>query len=131
MLSGAVAMTKGAEIPLRVTRDHNLAEEWELVLVAQGLSPSVRRTRDGVVLSVPEEEVERALTDLSAYERENPPKLKEGDEPVGSPNLLAGIAVAGMLLVFFFATVIWNPTVPWFERGSADANRILDRKSVV
>jgi len=125
MLSGAVAMTKGAEIPLRVTRDHNLAEEWELVLVAQGLSPSVRRTRDGVVLSVPEEEVERALVGLSAYERENPPKLKEGDEPVGSPNLLAGIAVAGMLPVFFFATVIWNPTVPWFERGSADANRIL------
>ena len=89
MLSGAVAMTKGAEIPLRVTRDHNLAEEWELVLFAQGLSPSVRRTRDGVILSVPEEEVERALAGLSAYERENPPKLKEGDEPVGSPDLLA------------------------------------------
>ena len=50
-------MTKGSEVALRVTRDHSLAEEWELVLLAQGLSPSVRRTRDGVVLSVPEEEV--------------------------------------------------------------------------
>ncbi|MBI4488711.1 MAG: hypothetical protein HY694_06465 [Deltaproteobacteria bacterium] len=78
-------MTKGSEIPLRVTHDHNLAEEWELVLVAQGLSPSVRRTRDGVVLSVPEEEVERTRAGLSAYESENPPKLQEGDEPVGSP----------------------------------------------
>ena len=125
MLSGAVTMTKGSEVPLRVTRDHNLAEEWELVLVAQGLSPSVRRTQDGVVLSVPEEEVERALVGLSAYESENPPKLKEEDEPVGSANLLAGIAVVGMLLVFFAATIIWNQTVPWFERGSADANRII------
>ena len=125
MLSGAVAMTKHSEVPLRVTRDHNLVEEWELVLLAQDLSPSVRRTEDGVVLSVPEEEVERALAGLSAYESENPPKLKEGDEPVGSPHLLGGIAVAGMLLVFFSATIIWNQTVPWFERGSADANRIL------
>ena len=118
-------MTKGSEVALRVTRDYNLAEEWELVLLAQGLSPSVRRTRDGVVLSVPEEEVKRALTGLSAYENENPPKQQEGDEPVGPANLLAGIVVAGMLLVFFSATVIWNQTVPWLERGSADANRIL------
>jgi len=118
-------MTKGSEVALRVTRDYNLAEEWELVLLAQGLSPSVRRTRDGVVLSVPEEEVKRALAGLSVYENENPPKQQEGDEPVGSANLLAGIVVAGMLLVFFSATVIWNQTVPWLERGSADANRIL------
>jgi len=118
-------MTKGSEVALRVTRDHSLAEEWELVLLAQGLSPSVRRTRDGVVLSVPEEEVKRALAGLSVYENENPPKQQEGDEPVGSANLLAGIVVAGMLLVFFSATVIWNQTVPWLERGSADANRIL------
>ncbi len=118
-------MTQGSEIPLRVTRDHNLAQEWELVLIAQGLSPSVRRTPDGIVLSVPEEEVERALAALSAYERENPPKLQDEDETVGSASLLAGIAVAGLLLVFYSVTVLWNPTVPWFERGSADADRIL------
>lgn len=95
------------------------------MLLAQGLSPSLRRTRDGVVLSVPEDEVERALAGLSAYESENPPKLQEGEEPVGFESLQGGIAVAGMLLGFFFATVIWNSTVPWIERGSADANRIL------
>jgi len=118
-------LSKGSEIVLRVTHDHKLADEWELVLLAQGLSPRVARSRDGVVLIVPEEEVERARAGLSAYESENPPKLQEGDEPVGSASLLVGIAVAGMLLVFFCITVIWNPTVPWFERGSADANRIL------
>ena len=125
MLSGAVAMTKGAEVPLRVTRDHNLAEEWELVLLAQGLSPRVRRTRDGIILTVPEEEAETALAGLSAYDRENPPKLQERDEPIGSATLVAGIAIAGMLLAFFAVTVLSNPSVPWFERGSANANRIL------
>ena len=118
-------MTKGSEIVLRATHDHKLAEEWELVLFAQGLSPTVRRSRDGVVLAVPEEEVERARGSLAAYESENPPKLQEGDEPVGPAGLLVGIAVAGMLLAFFCFTVIWNPAVPWFERGSADADRIL------
>jgi rhomboid protease GluP len=117
-------LTKGSEIPLRVTSDHNLAQEWELALLAQGLSPSLSRTRDGFVLSVPEEEVKRALDGLSAYERENPPKQRERDEPAEPPDLVAGALIAEILLLFFFITV-WQPTVEWFERGSADADRIL------
>ena len=100
-------------------------EEWELALVAQGLSPSLGRTRDGFVLSVPEEEVERALVGLSAYERENPHELRARDEPAEPPNLVAGASIAGILLLFFFITVVWQPTSHWFERGSADADRIL------
>jgi hypothetical protein len=46
----------------------------------------------------------RALVGLTAYERENPPKLRETDEPVAPPNLVAGAAVAGILLLFFFIT---------------------------
>jgi membrane associated rhomboid family serine protease len=118
-------LTKGSEIPLRVTTDHSLAEEWELALIAQGLSPSLSRTWDGFILSVPEEEVGRALVGLSAYERENPPKLRERDEPAEPPNLVASASVAGTLLLFFFITVAGYPTVQWFERGSADADRIL------
>jgi rhomboid protease GluP len=118
-------LTKGSEIPLRVTSDHNLAEEWELALVAQGFSPSLNRTQDGFVLSVPEEETERALAGLSAYERENPPKLRETDELAEPPNLVAGASIAGILLLFFFITAIGYPTVQWFELGSADADRIL------
>lgn len=121
----AITLTKGSEVPLRVTRDPNLAQDWELVLIAEGLSPSVCRTSDGIVLSVPQEEVEKAFACLSAYEKENSSKLQEGDGPVGSGGLPAGFAVAGVLLVFYSVTVLWNPTVPWFERGSADAHRIL------
>jgi rhomboid protease GluP len=124
-MSDATSLAKGSEIPLRFTSDHNLAEEWELALVAQGLSPNLSRTGDGFVLSVPEEEVERALAGLSVYERENPPKLPERDEPAQPPDLKTGTAIAGVLLLFFFITAIGYPTVPWYERGSADADQIV------
>jgi membrane associated rhomboid family serine protease len=42
-----------------------------------------------------------------------------------SGSLLAGVTVALMLLLFFFVTVRWLPAISWFERGSADAERIL------
>src|SRR5262245_29508250 len=119
------SLAKGSEIPLRVTSDHNLAEEWELALVAQGLSPNLSRTRDGFVLSVPEEEVEKALAGLLVYERENPPKLPERDEPAQPPDLATGAAIAEIFLLFFLITAIGYPTVRWYERGSADADRIV------
>jgi membrane associated rhomboid family serine protease len=117
-------MTSGSEILLRITNDDRLAQDWELVLLSQGLSPRVRRTRDGIVLAVTEKEAEVALASLAAYDRENPPKLAEKDEPAGSANLAAGATVAGMLVAFYTVTVS-NPSVPWLERGSAHAGRIL------
>jgi membrane associated rhomboid family serine protease len=119
-------MSNDSDISLRVTGDYKLAEEWELVLLAQGLSPGLRPSPNGVVLSVPEDEVERARAALLAYEIENPPKLAEKSEPLGSANSLAGSALVGILiLVFFSVTIISNPAMSWFERGSADAQQIL------
>ena len=66
-----VFMNQVSEILLRVTTDHNLVREWELVLLAQGLSPSVRPNAGGVVLSVPEAEADRARAALLAYDNEN------------------------------------------------------------
>ena len=118
-------MNQGSQILLRVTGDQHLAEEWELVLLAQGLSPSLRRTPDGVVLTVPEAEVDRALASLAAYERENHRKATEPVEPMESGSLRAGVAVAMILLIFFIITAQWLPALSWFARGSADAERIL------
>ena len=118
-------MNQASQILLRITVDPQLAEEWELVLLAQGLSPSLRRSPDGVVLSVPEAEVDRALASLKAYERENPQKLAARVKPMDSTSLVAGVAVGLMLLIFFPITVHWLPTLSWFARGSADAERIL------
>ncbi|HYA27221.1 MAG TPA: rhomboid family intramembrane serine protease [Acidobacteriota bacterium] len=118
-------MNPTSQFLLRVTGDPHLAEEWELVLLAQGLSPSLRRSPDGVVLSVPQEEVDRALASLSAYERENPGKPAARVESMDSANLVAGVAVGLMLLIFFPITVQWLPALSWFARGGADAERIL------
>jgi membrane associated rhomboid family serine protease len=113
-----------SEIPLRVTWDRKLAEEWELALVAQGLSPSLRWSREGFVLSVPATEQDRALAGLAAYEQENPRELPAEEGPAGPPDLAAGVSVAAILLIFFVITA-GRPELPWFERGSADTERIL------
>ncbi|MGB7950813.1 MAG: rhomboid family intramembrane serine protease [Candidatus Binatia bacterium] len=109
---------------MRVTRDQKLAEEWQLALLAQGLSPSLSWTSEGFVLTVPGTEVERALVGLSVYERENPRELDVAKEPAQPPDLVTGAAVAGMVLLFFVITE-WQAALPWFARGSADADRIL------
>ena len=118
-------MNQKSQTDLRITGDHRLADEWELVLLAQGLSPSVRQTSDGVVVSVPEAEVGRALVSLSAYDWENPQKPVERVEPMGSGSLVSGIAVGLTLGLFYSITVQWLPALSWFARGAADAERIL------
>ena len=119
-------MNQGSEILLRVTVDHNLVREWELVLFAQGLSPSVRPSGAGVVLCVPEAEADRARAALLAYDHENAVKFADQHEPARSASLLAGGMVSGIsILVMFYVTTVWLPTVSWFERGGADADRIL------
>jgi len=119
-------MNVDSESDLRVTADHGRAQEWELVLLSQGLSPRVRPCPDGFVLSVPQDQANRARAGLLAYESENSAKSEEESAPVSAPNLLAASAIAGIpILVFYSVTVVWMPNVPWFERGSADALRIL------
>jgi len=119
-------MNQRLEIVLRVTADLNLARDWELVLLAQGLSPSLRPADGGIVLSVPEAEADRARSALLANDNENALKLVERSEPAGSWSVLAGSVVSGIfILVMFCVTTVWLPTVSWFERGGADADRIL------
>jgi len=97
------------DIPLRVAEDLAVAEEWMLVLVAEGLSPAVRHTSHGFALVIPASEAEQAVTALAAYETENPPVLQVEDEPHGTGYLITGFTVAGVLLAFFFITGEPNP----------------------
>lgn len=114
-----------SETALRVTRDHKLADDWALVLVAQGLSPRIRISQEGVILSVPDDEVDRALAGLSAYEKENPsPEQEQENTSAESPNVIPGLLAAGALVVSHLITVLW-PHIAWFELGRADAARIL------
>lgn len=113
-------------ILLLVTGDLDLAEEWKLVLLSQGLSPQLEWSRDGLVLSVPAAEAEKARAGLAAYQRENAAKAESPAARGEMPGAVAAGAAAGLLIPFFFSiTVKWLPGLPWFERGSADAERIL------
>jgi membrane associated rhomboid family serine protease len=120
-------MMDRSEVVLRVTPDSKLAEEWALVLLTQGLSPSLRHDQRGVALSVPAEEAEMALAGLVAYEKENPFPVQKDQNPSDeflSP--MAGIVVAGVLILSHVVTTRWKESFDWVERGSAEASRILD-----
>jgi membrane associated rhomboid family serine protease len=111
---------------LRVARDELLAREWELVLLAQGFAPRIRRSEDGMMLTVPRGELDAALSALAAYEMETARKAAPRERPNESLNLPAGAALGGLLLGFFVLTERWTSSIPWLERGSANAGRILD-----
>lgn len=86
----------------------------------------MRREPEGFVLGVPADEAERAAAVLSAYEGENREDESRRDrEPVAAGNAFAGLTASAALLVCFFVAGPRNPAVVWFERGSADAERIL------
>ena len=119
-------MNQVPEVRLRVTTNHNVVREWELVLLAQGLSPSVYPNAGGFVLSVPEAEAGSARAALLAYDDENAVKGADRHEPASSARLLAGGTVSGIFILgMFCVTTVWFPTVSWIERGGADADRIL------
>lgn len=118
-------MNQQWQILLLVTGDCQLAEEWELVLLSQGLSPSLGRTADGFALSVYREELPAALASLAAYERENPRQPAERVESMAPASWLVGATAGLTLLIFYSVTVQWLPALSWFVRGSADAQRIV------
>lgn len=113
------------ETPLRVTTSRRQADEWALVLVAEGLSPSVWEDARGVVLSVPPQEAEPATKALLAYENENPVAPPVPSEWAGSAPLYVALVYSVLLLDFFFITDVWKSEVPWIAAGAADAALIL------
>ena len=86
----------------------------------------MRPTEGGVALSVPENEVDKARAALLAYDKENSSKLAEASQLPESANMLAGSAASAIfILLTFCLTSVWFPSDLWFERGGADADRIL------
>jgi len=111
---------------VRITHDHALVREWELVLVSQGLAPHVGESMDGFVLSVRADEAAAARAALAAYDEENLRAARERVTPPEPMSLFSGIILGELLLLFFFITSLKTPAFPWLQRGSADAERILN-----
>lgn len=127
MVETSYPTSEASEISLRVAPRRQLAEEWALVLLAEGLAPRVVHTRNGFAVTVPAEQHESANAVLAAYERENrSPPDNNSDEPRGSAHLYVALAVSVALVDMFFVTDVWRQAVHWFERGGADAERIVN-----
>ena len=119
------SMMHDCETVLRETDDPNLAEEWLLVLTADGLSPEVRRTSAGLAVSVPKEQSKRAFASLLEYDRENSLNIEEPQLRPNPPDFQLGLVVSSMLVIFHLMTFGPFRHVPWVESGSADATKMI------
>lgn len=120
-------MRVAAERMLGTARDRRQADDWALALAAEGIAAEVRRTEEGYALRVSAEEAGRAAAILAVYEAENPPEPKpDRVEAFPRAALNAALAVVGGMLAFsLLVTGPRDPSVAWFARGGADAERIL------
>jgi membrane associated rhomboid family serine protease len=117
-----------SDVVLRVAPRKQIADDWALVLAAEGLAPRVWRADEGYAVGVAPAEREQALSAIDDYERENAARHDEPDTaaPLAHPLALrTGLGISAGLLLFFLHTGARRPGVSWFERGSAEAERIL------
>lgn len=118
-------MDEGGERAVARTGRRELADEWALVLLAEGLSPALRREAGRWAVSVPAEQAERAVAVLAGYARESrpapeaPPAAWTGEAP-----LAAALAASGALLLFHRLTGDAGDGGVWFEAGRASARAI-------
>lgn len=110
---------------VRNTSSQHLANEWALVLLAEGVEASVEVGSDGYSLSVRDADLERASALLDLYASENPPPPPVESAPDHAGGFDVALATMAAMLLFFLVTGPRDPSVVWFERGSADAARIL------
>jgi membrane associated rhomboid family serine protease len=114
-----------AQVTLRIARTRQQAEEWALVLEAEGLSSRLARLPEGFALCVTPQDKEQALTVLAAYESENPSEAQSFEPLRAFHPLGSALTLSATLVVFFSITGPRSPEAAWFARGSADAERIL------
>lgn len=112
---------------VRVTSSRQRADEWAVVLAAADIGHRLRRRIDGWAVLVSPADAAAALETLDAYDRENAGDRSgsAGDDVVARRGTVAGIAAATLLLWLFAMTGPRAARGPWFERGSADATRIM------
>ena len=113
---------------VRVTPDRNRIDEWATVLAAGGIPHRLRSRLDGWALIVAARDADAARETLDAYDRENRPETtKDPRASVEPVRGAAGVRIAvGLALIGFFAVTGPRAThSAWFERGGADAERIV------
>ncbi|PYN13260.1 MAG: rhomboid family intramembrane serine protease [Candidatus Rokuibacteriota bacterium] len=113
---------------VRVTPDRHRVDEWATVLAAGGIPHRLRSRLDGWALIVAARDADAARETLDAYDRENiADTTRARSASVAPASGAAGVGVAvGLMLIGFFAVTGTRATrSAWFERGGADAKRIV------
>jgi membrane associated rhomboid family serine protease len=113
---------------VRVTPDRHRIDEWATVLVAGGIPHRLRSRLDGWALIVAARDADAARETLDAYDWENRPETTGAHRPSVAPVRGAawvGVAVGLVLIGFFAVTGPRGTRSTWFERGGADAERIV------
>jgi membrane associated rhomboid family serine protease len=127
--TASTAARDAIEPTLLVAHGRRQAEEWALVLTAEGMRPVVRRTESGFALELPPHEIARARQTLDHWREENrrrPPPPETQLVPSRSPlDLAVAYAIALCLLAFFVALDGRSEVAHLLERGSAHARRIV------
>ena len=109
---------------LREGRDHDAVLDRSIVLDAMSIAHAIQPTPDGGwALVVDDVDAPAAEAALAAWEAENPPRPELIERPDYGRSL-AGVA-AGLAILAFGVHVGLGPTGSLFERGSADAARML------
>jgi rhomboid protease GluP len=112
---------------VRVAPNRERADEWAVVLAAAEIPHWLRRRLDGWALIVPAPDAPAALESLDAYDRENARGGADRRDAVAPsrPFTLAGFYVALLLIGLFAITGSREAHSEWFQRGSADAARMV------
>src|SRR6266566_794940 len=113
---------------VRVTPERHQADEWAVVLAAGNIPHRLHPGLNGWALIVAARDAEAAREALDAYDRENIADTADvGADAVAPVRGAAVVGVAvGLLLVGFFAVTGTRAShSTWFERGGADAERIV------
>ena len=128
--SGTQAMRRptpsdgGPGTAVRVTPSRRRADEWAVVLAAADIPHWLRQRLDGWAVFVEPVDADAALDALAAYDRENAPE-RAVEIPASRPFTIVGLVVALLLIGFFAVTGPRAERSAWFERGSADAARMV------
>jgi len=115
----------GPGTAVRVTPSRQRADEWAVVLAAAGTPHWLRRRLDGWAVIVPADAVPSALANLAAYDQENSRESTSDETMSSRPMTIVGAVVALLLIGFFAITGPRAAQSTWFERGSADATRMM------
>jgi membrane associated rhomboid family serine protease len=113
---------------VRVTPERHQADEWAVVLAAGNIPHRLSSRLDGWALIVGARDAEAAREALDAYDRENIADSADVGADAVAPirgAAVVGVAVGLLLIGFFAVTGTRASRSTWFERGSADAGRIV------